>query len=383
MTQPPLAPTVEPIAPRPPDPAAARPALASAAGPSDAPSDAPAPAAAPEQDTLREAWRRFGAFDAASGAHQTWFLRLRSAILIIGIVVTAAGLTSMTAGAPASGPDAAPGELASATRWVTLVASLALTGLFSFAWRFDRGGGWVLSRRSAELILREIFLYRTGCGPYRAAGRVAAKARPILAARIFALNREARPEFGPSSSGPFEPRVVRAADGRPLELAGGAVDDGMCALTADDYVRMRLSGQQTWYRDKAVRLRASLRNYYIAGILAGLAGAALTFAAGAWIAWVAVTTAIAAAVTSWLELRRLEPTAIAYERAASELGDLAMWWHALPEDDRRAESNVEQLVTVCEAVIESENASWTQDMRKRVGELREEAQQRAASGKPT
>jgi hypothetical protein len=96
-----------------------------------------------------------------------------------------------------------------------------------------------------------------------------------------------------------------------------------------------------------------------------------------------VTTAIAAAATSWLELRRLEPTAVAYERADSELGDLALWWHALTEDDRRAEDNVERLVTVCEAVLESENASWTQDMRKRVSELREEAERRAASGKPT
>jgi hypothetical protein len=376
VTQPPPAPTVEPVASKPPDPAAAEPAPA----PTAPASATPAPAAAPEHDTLREAWRRFGSYDAAADERQRWFVRLRSAILIVGIVVTAAGLTTTAA---ATGPAAEPGAIAPVLRWVTFVASLALTGLFLVAWRFDLGSAWVLSRRSAELLLREIFLYRTGCGPYRVAGRVAAKARPILAARIFGLNREAPSEFGPARPGNFEPRIVLADNRQPIALAGGAVDDGLCALTADDYLRMRLTAQQTWYRDRAVRLRSSLRNYYLAGIVAGLAGAALTFAEGAWIAWVAVTTAIAAAVTSWLELRRLEPTAIAYERAASELGDLALWWHALTEDDRRCEDNIERLVTECEAVLESENASWTQDMRKRVCELREEAQRRAASGKPT
>jgi hypothetical protein len=257
VTQPPLAPTVEPVASKPPDPAAARPVPASTAPASTAPAPARAPAPAPEHDTLREAWRRAGAFDAASSEHQKWFLRLRSAILIVGIIVTAAGLTTTVVGHAASGPDPAPEGMAQVARWVTFAATLVLTGLFSFAWRFDRGGAWVLSRRSAELILREIFLYRTGCGPYRVAGGVTAKANPILAARIFALDRDARPRFGPAKQGDFQPRVVRLPSGQPIGLSGGAVDDGMCALTADDYVRMRLNGQQTWYRDKAADLRSS------------------------------------------------------------------------------------------------------------------------------
>jgi hypothetical protein len=343
-----------------------------------------APGAIADHEVLRDAWRRFGAFDAASLDNQKSFLRLRRAILIVVVLAAAAGLASAAAGAGAdvSDPDSAWGAISPALRWVTFGASLLLAGLFAFAACFDRGGSWVLSRRSAELVQREIFLYRTGRGPYKAAAGATAKLDAILAAQLHELNRDAPRQFGLAKAGKFEPSIVRTASNQPLGLAGGKVDDGLCALGADDYARMRIAGQHTWYSDKARRLRSTLLAYQVAGIIVGLAGAVLAFAGGAWIAWVAVTTATAAAVASWTELRRLEPTAAAYEHAASELDDLLLWWRALPDDGRASEDNFDKLVTECEAVLESENASWTQEMRKRVAELKAEAELRSAAGKP-
>lgn len=336
-----------------------------------------------DHETLRQAWGRFGAFDAASVDNQRRFLRLRRAILVIGIVAAAAGLASTAASTAAlEDPHSTWRSIAPSIRWLTFVASLGLTGLFAYAARFDRGGTWVLSRRSAELVQREIFLYRTRRGPYRAAPGVVAPLDAILAEQLRTLRRDAPQQFGLAANGEFEPRVVRTSSGQPIALAGGAVDDGLCALGADDYSRMRIAGQRAWYAEKATRARAALLGYQVAAILVGLGGAVLAFAGGPLIAWVAVTTAIAAAIASWTELRRLEPTAAAYERAASELDDLLLWWHALPVDQRAVEDSFDKLVTECEAVIESENTSWTQDMRKRVAELKSEAEQRAAAGKP-
>jgi hypothetical protein len=48
----------------------------------------------------------------------------------------------------------------------------------------------------------------------------------------------------------------------------------------------------------------------------------------------------------------------------------------------RLRGNFDKLVTECEAVIERESSSWTQDMRMRVAELKAEAARRAAAGKP-
>ncbi|TMQ02539.1 MAG: DUF4231 domain-containing protein [Deltaproteobacteria bacterium] len=336
-----------------------------------------------EHETLRHAWQRFGAFDTASAANQTRFLRLRSVILIVGVVAAAAGLLSTAASDAATKDPNGPGAMMeSSIRWLTFTASLALAGLFAFAARFDRGSAWVLSRRSAELIQREIFLYRTRRGPYKAAGGDAAKLDAILAAQLHAFNRDAPRQFGLAKDGEFGPRIVRTPSGQPLGLAGGATDDGLSALSADDYARMRITGQRTWYCDKAARARSRLQIYHVSGIVIGLGGAILAFAGGGWVAWVAVTTAIAAAVASWSELRRLEPTAAAYEHAASDLDDVLLWWRALSDDGRAAEDNFDKLVTESEAVIESENATWTQDMRKRVAELKAEAEQRAAAGKP-
>jgi hypothetical protein len=335
-----------------------------------------------DHDTLRYAWRRFGAFSEASTYSQKRFLRLRCAILLVGVVVAAAGLLSTVADHAASkDPDSAWAMGDPLLRWLTFVASLLLAGLFAFAARFDRGGAWVLSRRSAELILREIFLYRTGRGPYKAVAGAAAKVDTILAAQLHALNREAPQQFGLATNGTFEPRIVRTPDHQPIGLTIGTIDDGLCALGADDYARMRIADQQAWYCGKAKYARSSLRAYQAAGIIVGLGGAVLAFVGGAWIAWVAVTTAMAAAVVSWTELRRLEETAAAYEHASSELDDLLLWWRALPDDERASEENFDKLVTESEAVIENENASWTQDMRKRVAEMTAQAGPRAAAGK--
>ncbi|HET9624112.1 MAG TPA: DUF4231 domain-containing protein [Kofleriaceae bacterium] len=323
----------------------------------------------PDHPALRHAWRRYGAFDVAAGRNERRFLRLRRLILIVGVLAAAAGIVAAAGSA----------ELHATMRWVTFVASLVLTGLFAFATRVDRGTLWVQSRRSAELILHETFLYRTGSGPYRAAGDDVSKRDALLVAQLSALNTAQPAKPGGIPDDQLAPRPARDAGGAPLTLAAGTADDGLCPLTADDYVAVRLEPQRTWYQRRAQRVQRMLLTYQIAGIAIGLVGSTLAFAGGALTAWVAITTASAAAITGWTELRRLEPTAAAYELAASQLEDVLLWWSALAADARNPDA-FDKLVTQCEGVIESENASWTQDMRKRIADLKAAT---AATATPT
>jgi hypothetical protein len=250
--------------------------------------------------------------------------------------------------------------------------------MFAIAAHVDRGTLWVLCRRSAALVLREIFFYRTRCGDYRSITSDALRDER-LAERLYELHRTAPEQIGVIKDREIAPRIARARDRVPVVLGDGAPDDGLCPLTGDDYASVRVTDQRDWYSAKATRLRTLLRRYHVTGIAIGLVGAVLAFAGDPWVTWVAVTTCAAAAVASWAELRRIEPTAAAYEHASGVLDDVLIWWWAIPELERNTEEYVEKLVCACEAVIESENASWTQEMQRHVADLKAEAEQRAAA----
>jgi hypothetical protein len=331
-----------------------------------------------DHETLRRAWRRYDAYSAASADNQRRFLRLRRGILVVGVLAAAAGLLSQAGGdAAAKGPHDGWIQLQFAIRWLTFLASLLLAGMFAIAAHVDRGSLWVLCRRSAALVLREILFYRTRCGPYRSITGDADRDE-MLAERLYDLHRMAPAQIGLLKDGKLAPRIARASDQTPVVLGDGAADDGLRPLTGDDYATVRITDQRDWYSAKATRLRTLLLRYQVAGIAIGLAGAVLAFAGSPWVTWVAVTTCAAAAVASWTELRRIEPTAAAYEHASGVLDDVLVWWWAIPSLERNTDGHLEKLVTVCEAVIESENASWTQEMQKHVADLKADADQRAA-----
>jgi len=96
--------------------------------------------------------------------------------------------------------------------------------------------------------------------------------------------------------------------------------------------------------------------------------------------WIAVTVALAGALSSFLELKQVEATLLAYNQAATDLEGIRIWWHALPREDRTKQENKEKLVMNTETVLQTELAGWVQEMRDALAELYEEAE---ASGEAT
>ncbi|HEY9660897.1 MAG TPA: SLATT domain-containing protein, partial [Allocoleopsis sp.] len=80
---------------------------------------------------------------------------------------------------------------------------------------------------------------------------------------------------------------------------------------------------------------------------------------------VAVSGALTAALTSFLEFKRVEATLIGYNQAADSLYDIRTLWLSLSEHERK----LDLLVKTTEEIIQSENASWLQDMQDRLADL--------------
>ncbi len=84
---------------------------------------------------------------------------------------------------------------------------------------------------------------------------------------------------------------------------------------------------------------------------------------------IAVSNALAAAFTSYLEFKRVDTNVVACNMSAADLYDIRVWWHSLSPEARKLQTNVEILVSSTEAVLQTENSGWLQEMREALSEI--------------
>ena len=95
--------------------------------------------------------------------------------------------------------------------------------------------------------------------------------------------------------------------------------------------------------------------------------------------WVALSTALATALASYLEYKRVEATLVGYNQAADTLYDIRAWWYSMGQEERAKMANFEKLVVSTEETIRSEHTSWLQDMQDRLSNLYGDAGEEEAS----
>jgi hypothetical protein len=95
--------------------------------------------------------------------------------------------------------------------------------------------------------------------------------------------------------------------------------------------------------------------------------------------WIALTTALAAACTTYLGYQQIENSLIKYNQAATDLANVHGWWMVLSLDERAAPNNVDTLVEHTEKILGSELTGWVQEMHNALAELRAR-QTRPAAG---
>lgn len=326
-------------------------------------------------NVLLQAWERFAVYDLNARLLQKKFFRFQFWIIVLGLVATALALIKQV-----MNPSGVfqRGEFWWFVYYILLLIPIILTILITATNRFKQGNKWLLLRGGAEAIKREIYKYRAKAGEYKeilkalpaappTAGEPPAPPPPtpeqVLAQKVEDVTRRVmQTEVNTSSLLPYTNRLPP-----PMDYAGGG-DDGISVLTPDRYIQVRLGDQLSYYRGRSITYERKLRliqwSIYIIGGLGTLLAAINRQV------WIALTTALASALATYLSYQQTENTLMKYNQASTDLDSIKRWWTALPAEDQVNQTNVDALVEHTEKVLESELDGWVQQMQNALEELR-------------
>lgn len=145
-------------------------------------------------------------------------------------------------------------------------------------------------------------------------------------------------------------------------------DDGFSLLSPDRYVEVRLGDQLNYYKKKTIKLERQLKIIQWSIFIIGGLGTLL--AAINQQVWIALTTALAAALTTYLSYQQTEASLTKYNQTATDLANVRAWWMALSAEDQEKQENIDTMVDHTERVLESELDGWVQQMQNALTELR-------------
>lgn len=329
------------------------------------------------ETVLLQAWERFADYDLNAIQQQNRFEWIQKSILVIGVLATALALIKQV-----RNPSGVfqRGDIWWFAYYILLLIPIILTILITAASRFKQGNKWLLLRAGAEAIKREIFRYRTRAGDYKEvpnlppAQNAEGTSPPppptpeqVLAQRVEDVTRRVmRTEVNTSSIIPYN----KDKGFPPSMYAAEGADDGFTMLTPDRYVQVRLGDQLSYYKRKAVKLERQLKLVQWSIFIIGGLGTFL--AAINRQVWIALSTALAAALTTFLSYRQTENTLMKYNQAATDLENVKSWWTALPAEEQAKQKNVTTLVDHTEQVLQSELDGWVQQMQNALAELRKD-----------
>ncbi len=314
----------------------------------------------PEADdtTLELAWRLFAMYDANANRQQKQFSGLQRLILGLGVAGTLLVIIQNQYGINLL-PIAAEG-----LHWVIVAITITVSLLVAASNRFNAGTKWILSRASAESIKKEIYRYRTRAEIYshqetKSISRDIKLTRKTDTISSKLMQTEVNTSAMLPYDGPIPPKYG-AADG----------DDGLSYLTPEQFLKLRLKDQLTYYRNKTGKLEKELKRYQWLIYLAGAVGTFL--AAIGFELWIALTTALVTAFTTFLEYQKTEEKLMRYNQTATDLANIERWWVALSPEEQADPGNINKLVGQTETSIHQEHAAWVQDMQDAMAELRAE-----------
>ncbi len=308
---------------------------------------------------LKQAWDRFFLYDHNATVHQKTFFKLQKSMLFLAVFGTFLAVVQTQL------------QLLSSihlTEWqvqlfkfAIIIVPITVSVLLSVSNQLKSGNKWIFLRSGAEEIKQEIYKYRTRAGIYSESACKKDSREVKLALRLKIITRRVmKTEVNLAGLRSYDFHASKKY------LEERALDE----LTPAQYVINRLDDQQKWYQKKTRELERQLNRLKVLVYVVGGAGTLL--AAFGLELWIAVTTAIAGAVTTFLEYRQIENLLMSYNQTANDLIGIKDWWVALSTKDQKKNSNVDKLVTFTENTLSSENRGWVQHMQDMLDELQDE-----------
>ena len=302
-----------------------------------------APNRSETSDILRSAWKRFAELDATAIKLTRQHHNLRKWIAILGVIATL--LAVVVEQLFRSDTNSSLAFAAESLRIVLIMLPITISVLAAYINKFLGNGEWLTLRAAAEELLKEIYLYRTVLqgNPDRA---------HWLSHRMISIMRRVYKSMSgqlvlESYNGPLPPYY------NPNDPDS---DPGFCDLDGSEYLRFRLINQRNWHRDRIMQRQNERKRIQLTILAMGGFGALLAALAGPWIAWVAVTAAIASALTGWEQLRGLDETIMIYSRVTLELTIVRDEWESTARECRSREDFIG-------LVRDSEGIMWAQSQK--------------------
>ena len=311
-----------------------------------------------DDKVLMQAWETFADYDLNANKQQGRFDKLQQSIILTGTIGTALAIIQEVIKSVKE-PSATLSGFAASLYVVLIIIPITLTILVTIANRFKQGNKWLLLRAAAESIKREIFRYRTRTNDY------VTNPEQQLTKKVEDITRRTmRTEVNSSYIIPYNKEL-----GLPPDMYGSQRnDDGFSKLDPGQYIDLRLGDQLNYFKTKSVRLGKQLTIFSIAIFIVGGIG---TFLAAIHLpVWIALTTTIIAALSTYLGYRQTENTLTKYNQTGTNLANIKGWWNALSFQDQQLQDNISTLVEQTEQVLQVEMDGWIQQMQNALAELR-------------
>jgi hypothetical protein len=323
--------------------------------------------------TLEDAWRLFASYDYNAKLTRDRFRCVRWIILALGIIATTLALIYQVY-LPKDEPFLLFGRPLPnlIIRFLVVLLPISVSALLTISSRFERGVSWILLRGSAEAIKLEVYKFRSRTDIY-SDDNLEEETRDVkLARKLKSIHeRLMTTEVNQSGLKPYRGRIPP-----PIDMASPR-DDGFSFLTPPQYVEFRIENQIKWYEKRTNQLDRRVRRLHYQIIFFGALGTLL--AAFEFEVWIAVTTAIVGAITSYIEYNQYEKTLTSYNMAATDLESIHIWWRALPDVDKYSPEIYEKLVSHAESVMEDETQRWIHTIQDALEKLDQETRKNLGS----